>query len=514
MEVTTITLKSFVHWRSFPSNAKAGQWGPGHVQAIASCTSNAAMVAAQEKKVVEFTAWLQAMGHDQCNLRLHTFPPGAATPGFGTIAGPGGVQKGQVVAQVPLQAFMSEETALACPHVGPLIKRAEMTPWQGMCLHLLFERAKGHKSMWHPYIALLPTELEMVERHPLMWPQGLCQEWLAGSPMLSKMEGRFAQCKEDYKAIVVAGASALVPFTSGSNSFITETSVRWAASILLSRAFSLDLNKQDDNLWSDESHSTVLVPWADMLNHSSSAGKESCLEYDCSKRVACLSAHTIYEEGEQVFDSYGPNLSPSQLLLDYGFVDDKNQNHSVDLPATVLGPIRSKTNKALLTAIGLPPDGAVFSITESGVDESVLAWTRVAIASTKELANAGWNVGAALDGWACSKAASSMAYFHQPVSQENESEVLRRLLSACGTVLTQYPTSLDNDLASLATNSKIEEKVQCLPWARIQAQRAIISEKKALRAAWKRLYILSKRLQKGVHIGMLYKRNRKGTRQT
>eukprot|EP00967_Tisochrysis_lutea_P059366 scaffold75684_cov20-Tisochrysis_lutea.AAC.1 len=31
--------------------------------------------------------------------------------------------------------------------------------------------------------------------------------------------------------------------------------------------------------------------------------------------------------GEEVFDSYGCNLSPSDLLLDYGFVDPHNTNH-------------------------------------------------------------------------------------------------------------------------------------------------------------------------------------------
>lgn len=68
----------------------------------------------------------------------------------------------------PLLAAM--QTAQACPHVGPLIRRFGMTAWQGLCLHLLLERARGFKSSWYPYLALLPTELEMVELHPLMWP--------------------------------------------------------------------------------------------------------------------------------------------------------------------------------------------------------------------------------------------------------------------------------------------------------------------------------------------------------
>jgi hypothetical protein len=57
------------------------------------------------------------------------------------------------------------------------------------------------------------------------------------------------------------------------------------------------------------------------------AGSESCLRYNMDLGSAVLSAHRVYQAGEQVFDSYGPNLSPGDLLLDYGFVDSGNSNH-------------------------------------------------------------------------------------------------------------------------------------------------------------------------------------------
>lgn len=79
----------------------------------------------------------------------------------------------------------------------------------------------------------------------------------------------------------------------------------------------------------------ALVPWADMLNHSSSAGRESCLVYNQRTGIASLKAHRAYAEGEQVYDSYGPSLSASKLLLDYGFVDEENSIFSVDLPASI-----------------------------------------------------------------------------------------------------------------------------------------------------------------------------------
>lgn len=63
------------------------------------------------------------------------------------------------------------QTARQCKDIGPLVKKGNLTPWQAMCLHLLFERACDEASFWHPYIALLPTELELMGTHPLLWSQ-------------------------------------------------------------------------------------------------------------------------------------------------------------------------------------------------------------------------------------------------------------------------------------------------------------------------------------------------------
>jgi hypothetical protein len=98
----------------------------------------------------------------------------------------------------------------------------------------------------------------------------------------------------------------------------------------------------------------ALVPWADLLNHSSAATGISCLVFDHETRVAILGAHTNYQPGQEVYDSYGPGLSPGQLFLDYGFVDWGHVADTVDLPASVLGRGGRKGNRALLRAVGLP----------------------------------------------------------------------------------------------------------------------------------------------------------------
>jgi hypothetical protein len=66
-------------------------------------------------------------------------------------------------------------------------------------------------------------------------------------------------------------------------------------------------------------------------------------------------------------------------------------------------------------------DGAVFPVTEAGVDKSILAWARAAFASEKELMAAGWD--SESDKGSYHKAGIAMAYFDEPISRENESQV-------------------------------------------------------------------------------------------
>lgn len=333
-----------------------------------------------------------------------------------------------------------------------------------------------------------------------MTEEKMRREWLEGSPMLDVTERRLAICREDYEAMLLAGAGRLTPRgNEGEPISITETAVQWAATMLLSRSFSLNLQTQKLRPGSFAEDTIALVPWADMLNHSSSAGRESCLVYDQKSGVATLQAHRTYSEGEQVFDSYGPSCSPSRLLLDYGFVDEENTNHSVDLPASVLGPVNSKANELLLEAMGLPLDGAIFSLTSAGVDESVMAWTRVAVATRQELYDAGWKEGIRERAAGYPSAATVMFRFSTPINRDNESEVLRRLLSTCEFLLQKYPTTYEQDMDMLARPGLT------LPWGRKQALRALISEKLALRDSQQTFKRILTKLRSGASLDSLYR---------
>eukprot|EP00850_Spirogloea_muscicola_P008112 SM000042S15379 [mRNA] locus=s42:599324:603053:- [translate_table: standard] len=436
-----------------------------------------------DKRAASLQSWLAGLGHDACNLHLvystskKDGPLGFA--GYGCIAGPGGVQKLDVVVDVPRAAFMSIETANACPSIGPAIRQANMSPWQALCFHLLYERSLGHGSFWHPYIDALPCEEELQHKHPLMWPLDLQETLLQGTQLLGTVHRRLMQCKGDWDAIRSAAGCANLDLTY-SNKFLTKEGVCWAAAILLSRSFSLYLGNCEDE------ETLTLVPWADMLNHSSVAGRESCLTYNDTSRSATLRAHRSYRAEEQVFDSYGPHLSAGQLFLDYGFALSNQSNTAVDFMAVDLGPPAAESNVSLLAAASFPigvtlttSESAVFALLPSGVSLEVMAWTRALLASEAELQQLGWGRGRS--------ATSCLARCVSRISSQNEVQVLERLLKTFESKLARYPAIQSPDGKATLASPEYASAQQHALQAVAQEMATVRKAQLALQRTWRTL---------------------------
>lgn len=67
--------------------------------------------------------------------------------------------------------YCAAQTASRCSDIGALVAKHDLTGWQSLVLHLLWEKRKGPASFWAPYIACLPGMEEMTLSHPLLWPQ-------------------------------------------------------------------------------------------------------------------------------------------------------------------------------------------------------------------------------------------------------------------------------------------------------------------------------------------------------
>lgn len=174
-----------------------------------------------------------------------------------------------------------------------------------------------------------------------------------------------------------------------------------------------------------------------------------------------------------MFDSYGPNLSPADLLLDYGFVEATNTNHRIDLELSDIVQPRGSRNSGLVEAMTAVQGPPIIAFSQEGPDEAAVTWARACLATDAELVVAGWRVKATAKD--TDLACRVMGTISQPSNSATEQKVVAAFESAIVKLLALYPTSLEDDLQSLQRPD--------MPYVRKQITRAIASEKKALVAA-------------------------------
>eukprot|EP00878_Enallax_costatus_P025743 GHUV01027569.1.p1 GENE.GHUV01027569.1~~GHUV01027569.1.p1 ORF type:complete len:479 (+),score=142.47 GHUV01027569.1:685-2121(+) len=364
------------------------------------------------------------------------------------------ISEQQVLLQVPKALFITADTAAKSSYCGRLVTEEQLTEWQALVLHLLCERAAGADSFWAPYIAVLGHQMH----HPLLWTSEV-QQQLRGSPMSRTLTDRLQQVQDDTDILVAAGANELgiaVQWQQQTQQpLVSYDSVRWAAAVLLGRSFQLDMSEPDMSLEADMSYYgswqphgpavLALVPWADMLRHSSEADEGSMLAYDSEAGAALMAAHRPYEPGQEVFDSHGPGLSHADLLMDHGCVGEGvTDNPRYDAVLQDHLKPRGSRNAALLEALttltGGPP-ALVF--TPYGPDVTGMAALRAGLGSDAELVKAGWRIGS--KGSDVELCARVMGRLCMPSSVGTERRVLETVLRAVDTCLAAYPSTLEQD---------------------------------------------------------------------
>jgi len=178
--------------------------------------------------------------------------------------------------------------------------------YEPLMLWLLAERNNA-ESFWKPYIRILPTDFTF---HPFFWTD----EQLAltiGTGLPDSIVERRQLLPQTFKLL----ADNWVLKNNLLSSF-TYDDYLWAFMIVQTRAWSLD-------------GKLTLVPLADMLNHEATAGVGNLIDVD-GKGYFTINATRDYEQGAQVFDSYGAR-SNYDLLKSYGFVLENNPFDSATL---------------------------------------------------------------------------------------------------------------------------------------------------------------------------------------
>jgi hypothetical protein len=238
------------------------------------------------------------------------------------------IRAGERLLSIPEQLLLTPEAALQASAAGSLLQKADLSDWSILGLLLAETRCQGPapSNKWGPYIACLPAHSggilewseEEVHSHPQRFqscmgtscvlqptPAPPCVQvhMLRGSPtawLANMLRVTFgAACATLDEVIADAQQQGLLqPAVDGA-------ALRWAFSMLASRLVRLDMQGSME----------ALVPWGDMLNHSTSA--RCFLGWDPATRTVVLEADQPYAQGEQVCAHKIPAACPSLFPLKF-----------------------------------------------------------------------------------------------------------------------------------------------------------------------------------------------------
>ncbi|PKA51197.1 Ribulose-1,5 bisphosphate carboxylase/oxygenase large subunit N-methyltransferase, chloroplastic [Apostasia shenzhenica] len=224
------------------------------------------------------------------------------------------IRKGEKLLFVPPSLVMTSDSEWTCTQAGDVMRRNCVPDWPLLATYLISEASLMESSRWSRYISALPRQPYSL----LYWTRLELDMYLVASAIRERAIERVLDVTGTYNDLrdrIFSKRPSLFP----QETFNLEA-FKWSFGILFSRLVRLP----------SMGGKVALVPWADMLNHSSEV--ETFLDYDKSSKGIVFTTDRQYQPGEQVFISYGQK-SNGELLLSYGFVpkDGTNPNDSVEL---------------------------------------------------------------------------------------------------------------------------------------------------------------------------------------
>ena len=234
--------------------------------------------------------------------------------------------------------FILSQSSTSCTQLGKMLKAADFDAEDVMLVVLAEARCLQSESPFRPYAAWLPESAP----DPASWAPEVAEALLSGTdlglslgPLSQELASLHSRLKEWWGSYE---GQELLPEIED---------LRWARGMMLSRRFPGDETDQTGKLGA----AGVLVPVADMLNHSA----EAAVQWITRATDFVLCGRQPLKKGAQVFINYGQETkSNEQLMALYGFAQRDNAADAVGLMLA-----------------GGRGDGAVCFIGRSGLNEEI-----------------------------------------------------------------------------------------------------------------------------------------------
>ncbi|KAL5722935.1 hypothetical protein ACHQM5_006392 [Ranunculus cassubicifolius] len=362
------------------------------------------------------TFWKWVSDNSVLSNKSPSIKPAIVPEGLGLIAQKN-IPRNEVVVEVPKKYWINSDTVVAS-EIGKFC--GGLKPWVSITLFLLREKAKKD-SPWRSYLDILPSTTNST----IYWSEEELLE-LQGTQLLSTTTGVKGYVQSEFLKVeeeIILPNKHLFPS-------ITLDDFLWSFGMLRSRAFS---GLRGQNL--------VLIPIADLINHSSSITTENS-SYEIKggglfsrELIFSLRTPVAVKAGEQVLIQYDLRKSNSELALDYGFTESRASRNIYTLTLRISESdafFGDKLDIAESNGLGEVADFD-FILGES-LPPALLTYLRLlALGGT--------------DAFLLESVFRNVIWDHLelPISRANEELICQVVRDTCRTALSDYGTSIDED---------------------------------------------------------------------
>ncbi|NXI61615.1 SETD4 protein, partial [Anseranas semipalmata] len=270
---------------------------------------------------IKLKKWLKDRGFEDSNLRPAQF----WDTGRGLMTTKA-LQVRELVISLPEKCLLTTDTVL-CSCLGEYIMKWKppISPLIALCTFLIAEKHAGEKSLWKPYLDVLPKTYTC----PVCLEQDVVS--LLPEPLRKKAEEQRTTVHELYVSSKAFFSSLQSLFAENIGTIFNYSALEWAWCTINTRTIYMKHSQRE--CFSLEPDVYALAPYLDLLNHSpnvqvKAAFNEQTRSYEIQTNSQC-------KKYEEVFICYGPHDN-QRLLLEYGFVAIDNPHSSVYVSSDTL----------------------------------------------------------------------------------------------------------------------------------------------------------------------------------
>lgn len=283
-------------------------------------------------RYIKLRKWLKDRGFHDSQLRTAHFPDTGR--GLMTTCL---LQPGDLIISLPESCLLTTDTVLKS-YLGDYIRRwrPPISPLLALCTFLVTERYAGDRSLWKPYLDVLPNSYSC----PVYWESEIVT--LLPEPLRQRAEQQRTVVQEFYTSNVSFFRSLQPLFQEDAENILSYEAMRWAWCTVNTRTVYMKHSQRD--CFSSEQDVYALAPFLDLLNHSPGVQVEAAFNEEVRRYE--IRTNVQYRKYDQVFICYGHHDN-QRLLLEYGFVAADNPHRSVYVTRDLILQHLSCTDKQL-----------------------------------------------------------------------------------------------------------------------------------------------------------------------